>query len=483
MSYETSSNESSTESPRPSVRPSEDNGQDATMSQMQNASEGVSECMSEAVIEPINEVNELNEVRAEDVAEVNEDGNEMEEEYVDDKNGDDKNGEVNGGNEDGGEEVDEESNEGKGKDKGEEEGTIPVDMSELAFWEYLAQHSNKLMSIMKQEEEWKELESRTKWQEEQIQRLSEENRELRARLAITEGCRTRTQLAVEKLEEKMTDTVTRSMRDNVILKNMAEEEGEDDEKIERKVLHFFANDLNIPSAEMNKIKIERSHRMTKKNKDQVRNIVVKLNSKGKSVVMRNLKNLQRNSTIKVTEQFPPEVQEGRNKLWPVFVSAKQEGKPVRWKQDSLQIDGKIIKPPTDHNRNINIDTTEVAMGLRVKHTAVVNRDNSQFQGHTVKISSLDDVTPAIKALCADPTVAGASHLMYAYRVGNSRYSVQNWKDDGEWGSARWIMDTVQKKDMYGYLVCITRWCSGQHVGRARMGTIRDITEQAIQDID
>ena len=333
---------------------------------------------------------------------------------------------------------------------------------------------------LKESDEWKDLEERGKMQEEIIRGLEQENKDLRQRLAIVEGSGTRTQLAVGKLEGRMNETTTRSMRDNIIVKNMDEEEQEDEDRIEDKVLNFFNTALKIGETEMSKIRIERAHRMGKKARDRTRNIVMKLNSKGKSIVMRNLKNLDRRSSVKISEQFPPEVHAQRNKLWPAFISAKQQGKTTRWIQDKLQIDGKQVSPPTDKNRNINVDTTEAAMSLHVKHTAVVSRDNSHLQGHSVKIASIDDVAPAIKALCADTRVAGANHLMYAYRVGSEQYSMHNWEDDGEWGSARWIMDSIEKKNVYGQLVCVARWCSGQHEGRARMDTIREIADQALQ---
>jgi len=282
----------------------------------------------------------------------------------------------------------------------------------------------------------------------------------------------------------MYDSESRSMRDNILVKNMEEEENETDEGLERKVMSFFESTLKISSTEAGKIKIERIHRNGKKENDstEARNITVKMNSKGKSIVMRHLKNLDRSCSVRVVEQFPPKVHENRNKLWPEFISAKQQGKAARWNRDTLTIEGKVIKPPSDRNRNINIDTTEAAMELDVRRTEVVSTDNSQYQGHIVEISSIDDVVPAIKALCADTTVAGASHMMYAYRVGSERYSLQNWEDDGEWGSARWIMDAIQRNDVYGQLVCVTRWCSGKHVGRARRDTIRNIAEQALQRI-
>ena len=264
-----------------------------------------------------------------------------------------------------------------------------------------------------------------------IQEMRQENMELRQRLAITEGMLTRAERSLKNIEDKMVETTTRSMRDNILLKNMSEEEGEDEDIIERKTLTFLQGKLKISEEDMVKMQVERAHRVGKKNRQKTRNIVVKLNSRGKTFVMKHLRNLERSSPIKISDQLPPEVHAKRNKLWPVFISAKQQGQTVCWKQDQLEIDGRIKKPPTDTNMDINMDTTEVALNLQVKHTAVVTKDKSHFQAHSVKIASPDEVVPAIKALCADITIAGATHLMYAYRVGTENQCIHNFEDDGE----------------------------------------------------
>ncbi len=207
-----------------------------------------------------------------------------------------------------------------------------------------------------------------------------------------------------------------------------------------------------------------------------------MNSRGKTVVMRHLKNLNRDSAIRITDQFPPEVHANRDKLWPMFVDAKRQGKQTRWNQDKLQIDGRTHKPPKDTNKDINLDTTEAAMKLKAKHTAVITKENSHFQAHTVNISSTDDVIPALKALCADTRIAGASHVMYAYRVGTQQHFVHNWEDDGEWGGGRWIMGAIQQHNVYNQLVCVTRWYGGRNMGKARFDTIKELANMAMEGL-
>ena len=357
--------------------------------------------------------------------------------------------------------------------------SLDFTLMEASFWDFLREHSTKLVEVIKQTDEWKQLEHRCEKQEQVINELQRENNDLRKRLAITEGAVTRTELALKKLDERMTDTISRSMRDNIVLKNVDEEDHENEDKLEIKVQHFFQTELKLSEENMKKITIERAHRSGDKTKGFTRNIIVKLNSKGKAIVMRHLKNLNNQSKVKITEQYPPEVHSNRSKLWPAFISAKQQGKVARWRQDKLIIDGKVKKAPVDTNTDINIDTTEAAMSMVGKHTAVVSTDNTHLQAHTVQIQSADDVIPAMKALCADARVAGATHLMYAYRTGNEKFSVHNWEDNGGFGSARYIMDVINSQGVYNKLVCVSRWGSGQHLARFHPELIKDLAKQAL----
>ena len=360
-------------------------------------------------------------------------------------------------------------------------GSSQVKSVEDTLWAFLEANKEQIASKLLSSTRWTDMMENTNELETQITELRVENEELRKRLSIAEGRLTRSEGMIDNLSEKTTDLTSRSMRDNVIIKNMEEEEHEDVGRLEEKLFKFFASEMNLGPNELGKIHVERIHRIGKQSNDRQRHIVVKLNSKGKSIVMANIKYLRKESKIKITEQFPPEIHAQCDKLWPMFVEAKQQGKQTRWNQDKLLIDGRSIKPPTDKIMDINMDVTLTAAKLQPKHTAVVTREGSHFQGHIVHITSKDEVVPAIKALCADTRVAGASHVMYAYRVGTERYSIHNWEDDGEWGGARWIMEAISNKNVYNRLVCVTRWYGGKHMGRARFETIKDMAITAIED--
>ena len=175
---------------------------------------------------------------------------------------------------------------------------------EEAFWAFLRDNTTTPMEIVSKTGEWNELVEANNEQSLTIQEMRQENMELRKRLAITEGMLTRAERSLKNLEDKMVETTTRSMRDNILLKNMSEEEGEDEDVIERKTLTFLRDKLKISEEDMVNIKVERAHRVGKKTRQKARNIVVKLNSRGKTLVMKHLRNLKKAALLRYQTSFP-----------------------------------------------------------------------------------------------------------------------------------------------------------------------------------
>jgi hypothetical protein len=344
------------------------------------------------------------------------------------------------------------------------------------FWTFLRENSEEIVSRILSSAGWSQYIAD---KDTTIEELRTENRQLQQKLAVTEGTVTRCEQRIQKLEEKVTDLTSRSMRDNIIIQSMDETESENADELEKKVLTILQKDLNIPETTMAKVNVERVHRVGVKKADNKRQVIAKLNSKGKTVVMSHIKNLDKSNPIKICEQFPPEVHANRNKLWPQYVEAKQQGKKARWNVDQLNVEGKIMKPPVDKRRDVNMDVTEEALKLQVRHTAVTSRNNHHLQGHLVEINSVDDVMPALKALYSDVRISAASHIMYAYRVGNEGHSIHNWEDDGEWGGGKKIMDAITGRGVYNQLVCVKKWNGSQFLGPARFDIIKEQSNAAI----
>lgn len=332
------------------------------------------------------------------------------------------------------------------------------------------------MQRLQQSALWTELESNLNKMQDEIDGLNSENDSLKKRLVQTEGRLTRTEKRLEAANERILDLTSRSMRENIVIKNVEESRGED---LETKVMNLFRDKLKIKDNDLKEINIERIHRVGNPTNRRNRNIVAKLSSKGKTKVMTHLKNLPRDDKIKIHDQYPQEINTRRNKLWPQYIEARQAKKEAKFVMDKLIIDKKVIMPPKDKISDINLNVTKRSLDLSTKHTAVSTSGKSHFQGHAVPISSTDDIIPAIRALCQDQRVAGSTHIVYAYRIGNEQKNIWNYEDDGEWGAGKEVMNVLHNADCFGHLVAVTRWHGGKNLGADRFQMIRKVAEQAV----
>jgi hypothetical protein len=329
-----------------------------------------------------------------------------------------------------------------------------------------------IIQRLKESSLWKEEETSKNSMAQDIEVLRRENQELQKRLIHTEGRLTRTEMKLEEANDRIIDLTSRSMRNNLIIKNVRETQGEN---VEEKLRSVFQEKLKIENPEF--IEIERAHRVGKVIEGRTRNIVANLSTKGKTTVITHLKNLPKDDEIRIVDQFPPEVNARRNKLWPQFIQARQAGKEARVKVDKLVVDKKVIDPPRDKVYDINLDVTSRSLKMKPKHTAVDSVQRNHFQGHIVPITCTDDVIPAVHALVGDRRVAGSSHIMYAYRIGDEERYISNYEDDGQWGAGNEIMDALQEKNCFNHLIAVTHWSAG-HI-KGRLDKIRALAEEAI----
>lgn len=144
----------------------------------------------------------------------------------------------------------------------------------------------------------------------------------------------------EELQSSIIDLKSRSMRDNLIFSGIPETPNEDCEAV---LHHFLENKLKIDEY----ISFERVHRMGKPDefKTKPRNIIAKFSFfKDREFVRRRAPQKLKNTNIWVNEQFPPEIEERRKKLYPVLRLARQKHSHVRLVVDKLYIDGKLYNP-------------------------------------------------------------------------------------------------------------------------------------------
>jgi hypothetical protein len=352
-----------------------------------------------------------------------------------------------------------------------------------AVMEYLQNNKDIIVKVVMDSDVVRNFEEALNNMHKEIDSLKEQNEELKHRLALSDGRLMRAEKEMDTVKEKVIEITARSMQNNVIFKNIPESVKETNTLLEQKVVAFLKDEMKLNETDMKSVEIEKIHRVgakrNGKNKQFIRNVIARFNSKGKDIIFQNIRNVNRDCPIKINQQFPQEVHTRRDKLWDEFKAAKDAGQKPRWIVDKLQIGERIVTAPKDRVRDINLDIADTAIKMDTRHTPTTAVEGNHFQGHSVPIKSVDDVIPAIKALYKDTRIAGASHVMYAYRVGKAEFSIANFEDDGEWGAGRKIMEILDRNEVYNRLICVTRWFNGKHVGSLRFDTIRQLAQDAI----
>ncbi|XP_061179393.1 uncharacterized protein LOC133188019 [Saccostrea echinata] len=143
-----------------------------------------------------------------------------------------------------------------------------------------------------------------------------------------------------ELEKSVIDLKSRSMRDNLVFTGIPENREENCEDVLR---DFLKTKLKIHD----EIPFERVHRLGKPDefRTKPRNIVAKFSFyKDREFVRKRAPLKLKGSNIWVNEQFPPEVEEKRRKLYPVMRKAMKENRRVKLVVDKLYIDGKMYEP-------------------------------------------------------------------------------------------------------------------------------------------
>nr|XP_022331758.1 uncharacterized protein LOC111129597 [Crassostrea virginica] len=148
------------------------------------------------------------------------------------------------------------------------------------------------------------------------------------------------------MEESVIDLKARSMRDNLVFTGIPEERDEDTEAlIQNLIQRKYKPDYQIS--------FERVHRLGKPNdfSERPRNIVAKFSYfKDREYIRLNAARKLHGTRIWVNEQFPPEIENNRKKLYPVMRQAKKDRKRVKLVRDTLYIDGIKYNAPTESAR-------------------------------------------------------------------------------------------------------------------------------------
>ena len=201
----------------------------------------------------------------------------------------------------------------------------------------------------------KELKETVKTLVQDYMNLENKLKQTEQHLSLSEGIVAQLKTKVVSQEEMQTDARCRMMRENLIFKGIDEDNNESWDATKQKVVTFMKDVLKMPNVDEREI--DRAHRSGDKNTVGPRPIVAKfVTSSVKESVFKYVKNLRGKPNLSVQEQFPPEVQERRKRLWPLYKeSEKDPANNVKWLIDKLIVNGKVHTARDDDQ---DVDPTE-----------------------------------------------------------------------------------------------------------------------------
>ena len=125
------------------------------------------------------------------------------------------------------------------------------------------------------------------------------------------------------------------------------------------LLNVLQSELKMPKEIILSLQIKQIHRVGQKGTRYTRPIVAKFSTfEEKLKVVKFIRNLDRSKKISIQDQLPPELNERKKKLWPMFKEARSSGKKVRWLGEKLTIDNKVVEAPKDFVRPLQADMIE-----------------------------------------------------------------------------------------------------------------------------
>ena len=313
----------------------------------------------------------------------------------------------------------------------------------------------------------------------EITEIQEANETITSHLAIIEGRLTRCEKLVSDLKEENVALKARSMRDNVIFHNIAEQSGRGAENCHNLVRGFLNEVMKIPAHTMeNKIFFNRAHRLGTRRNGTHRPIIVQCaTAETKDIIFQHARNLK-GTEFSVSEQLPPEINERRGHLMKKFKDARSSSLNPKWSMDKLIVGSNVYSKPDDAQICGNSIPITVATEA-IKHSKMHQELGSSFQAHETTIDDAAMVIPVFHQLFRNHSIAKATHNIYAYRIQKQDGFFENSCDDGEYGAGRKLLRFLQENNIVNKIVIVTRWYGGKHMGQRRYECIMKVANEIL----
>ena len=176
------------------------------------------------------------------------------------------------------------------------------------------------------------------FQEQEIEDLKSENAKMLQRCQIYEGQIAKNEKEIQFIKEDTLQIQAKSMSANLVFHNIPEQGNENSQMTSDILMTFIRDELKVQSQDINVIVFDRVHRIRKKLSGKSRPIVARFNPfRGKEIVLRHAKNLDKAKNYSISEQLPSELQDRKQRLMPV---SRSQTKTPKNKMDGRKADSR-----------------------------------------------------------------------------------------------------------------------------------------------
>lgn len=291
---------------------------------------------------------------------------------------------------------------------------------------------------------------------------------------------------LNSLQSEVDDLKARSMRENILIHNVPED---DSQGVRNAAVKALARvNIDISSTEFDRI-----HRLGPVRSDKSsRPIVAKPHKFRETDRLLNVdkRGLNRKTQPWISPQYPEQIREARIQLSMIAEEKKKLSPNVKIKinHTTLLVNNSIVKPSLTPPSPAEILTLEKQEKEELKNIkfvkgAQVNTKSSSFVAQATHVKNLNQVRNAYKATMLDPAAAQATHNIAAYILpgGSSGYC-----DDRDYGLGRRALQVMQslnsKQQQLGIAIFISRQYGGTKLGTQRFDIVRDITTEVCKKL-
>ncbi|XP_061179611.1 protein IMPACT homolog [Saccostrea echinata] len=318
----------------------------------------------------------------------------------------------------------------------------------------------------------------------EFETLKLENSYLRKELQVLKSIVVNLDRRVTQQENEIVDLKGRSMKDNILVHNLAEDDQED---LTTRVSDLIKEHLNL---EVGFIRIHRNGQKFPGN-SKPRSITGKLqNYNDKELILQAIRQKRENGTINnmpfyITPQTPLQINESKKKLQEMNNKYREEnvktkivGNKLVFPNGSVYRD-KVLPPRAEDLLMLDKEEIEKLEECDVNRCDSVTEDGNIFTSLISEIHTYAQVRDVYKNVLRNADYACANHNILVYRFKDAQGRVHDgYCDNGEYGAGRRMLKVLVERDVLNVAVVISRK-NGRHLGPRRFDVMNDLVIKAV----